>query len=249
MYAPLLALGLAGSLAGTGMQIAGNARAQSSLASERAKEVAQQAGFQRNAQTQVNNSLAQSTEPVAQKQMATGAGDRISAFQALQAAGAPLTAQPGQPATSNKIIGGTPTEQAAARSGSAGNAWSDLQARAQATEGGYGDWETQQGVKNALTSGKLSTIGAESRNAASIYPIEQQVALQSGDQLSGWGQLLQTLGGLSMMGAAVSPSGAAKAAPTGAQMSTMSAGAGPVNAGYAATSPWSTIASQYTRGW
>jgi len=243
MYAPLLIAGLAASLGGTGMQIAGNAKAQSALNATRAQEVQQQAGFQKTAQHTVNDSLAQSTMPVAKQQMASGTADRLTAFQALQAAGAPLTDQSGQPTTTNKVIGGTPTEQAAARAGTAGTAWSNLAANAQATEGGYGDWQTAQNVKNAKATGNLSAIGTQASDAASIYPIEQNVALQKGDQLSGWGQFLQTLGSLSMMGASIAAP-AAPAAMTAAQGSSFMAGAGPVSAGYAAANPWSTIAAQ-----
>jgi hypothetical protein len=217
MYAPLLIAGLLASGAGTGMQIAGNQEAKSALNATRSQEQVQQAGFQKSAQSQVANSLAQSTAPVAQKQMETGANNRMSAFQALQAAGAPLTGQPTQSTTTNKVIGGTPTEQAAARSSNAGNAWSDLQARAQANEGGYGDWQTAQNVKNATTMGNLSAIGTQASDAASIYPLEQNVALQKGDSLGGWGQLLSALGSLSMMGAAVSAPPAAAASAGGNQ--------------------------------
>jgi hypothetical protein len=207
MYAPLLIAGLAATMAGTGMQIAGNMQDKSALSAERARESQQQAGFQSKAQGDVNASLAQSTPAVQQQQSQAGAANRLSMYQGLKSAGAPLTAPTDTP-TSNTIIGG-PSARAATVAGSAGGAWQDLAANAQAREGGRSDWQTQQGVKNAVTMGKLGAIGTEASDAASIYPIEQQVAMQKGDPLNGWGSLLSTLGGLSMMGAAVTAPAAA----------------------------------------
>jgi len=219
MYAPLLIAGLLGTAAGTGMQIAGNAQSQSALNSERAAENRQQTGFQNKAQAEVNSSLAQSTAANEQKQTATGTADRISIYNALQDATAPATKTPGKTSSGNTIVGG-PTAGASRRASGAGTAWSNLAAKSQATEGGYSDWENQQNVKNATTMGNLSVIGTQASNAASIYPLEQQVAMQKGQPLSGWGQLLSTLGSLSMMGASVvgAPAAGASAADTGAGM-------------------------------
>ena len=215
MYAPLLIAGLAATMAGTGMQIAGNMQDKSALASERARETMQQSGFQSKALGDVNASLAQSTPAVAQAQTHGGAANRLTMYQSLKSAGAPLTT-PTPGGTGNKIVGGTPSSNAAAVAGGASNAWQNLAASAQAREGGQSDWQTQQGVKNALTMGKLGAIGTQASDAASIYPIEQQVAMQKGDPLNGWGSLLSTLGGLSMMGAAVSaPAASLNAAGTG----------------------------------
>ena len=211
MYAPLLIAGLAATMAGTGMQIAGNMQDKSALAAERARESQQQAGFQSKALGDVNASLAQSTPAVEQAQSQGGAANRLSMYQGLKSAGAPLTA-PTDTATGNAIVGGSPSSQATAIAGGASNAWQNLAASAQAREGGQSDWQTQQGVKNAATMGKLGAIGSEASNAASIYPLEQQVAMQKGDPLNGWGSLLSTLGGLSMMGAAVMPAAAGAAA-------------------------------------
>ncbi len=190
------------------MQIAGNMQDKSALASERARETMQQSGFQSKALGDVNASLAQSTPAVAQAQQQGGTANRLSMFQALKSAGAPLTAPTTTP-TGNAIIGGGPSAQASTVAGGASNAWQNLMAGAQAREGGMSDWENQQGVKNALTMGKLGAIGTQASDAASIYPIEQQVAMQKGDPLNGWGSLLSMLGGLSMMGAAVSAPAAA----------------------------------------
>ena len=202
MYAPLLIAGLLATAGGTGMQIAGNAQSQSALNAERATEARQQAGFQAKALGNVNASLAQSTAPVEQQQTSAGTANRVSMFNALQNAAVPVTGTPGQTPTKNTIVGG-PTVGASRRAGASGTAWQNLAAKAQATEGGYSDWQNRQDVKNATTMGNLSAIGTQASDAASIYPIEQQVAMQKGQPLSGWGQLLSTLGSLSMMGAAV----------------------------------------------
>ena len=203
--------GSVAALIGMGLQIAGNEKSKEALASERGMEVRQQAEFQSRALGDVNASLAQSTPAVEQAQSQGGAANRLSMYQGLKSAGAPLTA-PTDTATGNAIVGGSPSSRATAIAGGASNAWQNLAASAQAREGGQSDWQTQQGVKNAATMGKLGAIGSEASNAASIYPLEQQVALQKGDQLNGWGQLLSTLGGLSMMGAGSIGSGAGAAA-------------------------------------
>jgi hypothetical protein len=188
---------------------------KSALASERAREQQQRSAFQSEAQGDVNQSLSQSTPAAAQQEQQAGAANRLSMYQGLKSAGAPLTT-PTKTATGNAIIGGSPSTQAATVAGGASNAWPTLAAGAQAREGGQSDWQTQQGVKNAVTMGKLGAIGTQASDAASIYPLEQQVALQKGDQLNGWGQLLSTLGGLSMMGAGSIGSGAASTPSMGA---------------------------------
>ena len=202
MYAPLLIGGLAASLAGTGMQIAGNAQSQNALAKTRGAEAQQQQQFQQKAQAQVNQSLPQSTVGNEQAQINTGAGQRYDAYKALQTAVSPASAPAGASAASDA---NSPTAQAAARSSAAGNGWSDLQARAQGQMGGISDMENQQNIKNALTMGNLGETSAAAGDAASIYPLEQQVALQKGDQLNGWGSLLSSLGSLSMMAGATMP--------------------------------------------
>jgi hypothetical protein len=229
------------------MQIAGNALDKSALAATRAQEYQQQAGFRANAEGDVNASLDQSTPAAAQQQQQAGTANRLSMYQALKSAGAPLTA-PTETATGNSIVGGSPSSRAANVAGGASTAWQNLAASAQAREGGQSDWENQQAVKNAVTMGKLGTIGTQASDAASIYPVEQQVAMQRGDPLNGWGQLLSTLGGLSMMGAAVMPATAA-AVPTAAQMGALNAGLGPVNAAYAATLPANLAPVSATTAW
>lgn len=200
MYAPLLIGGLAATLAGTGMQIAGNQQSKSALSNARAQEVQQQQAFQQKAQAQVNQSLPQSTSQNEQGQINQGAAQRYNAFKQLQSAVSP-NSMPAA-ASSPTADANSPTAQAASRAASTGGAWSDLQAQAQGQMGGIGDMQNQQNIKNALTMGSLGEIGTAAADQASIYPLEQQVALQKGDPLNGWGSLLSSLGSLSMMAGA-----------------------------------------------
>jgi hypothetical protein len=241
MYAPLLIAGLAATMAGTGMQIAGNMQGKSALNAVRSQEAQQQAGFQSKALGDVNASLAQSTPAVQQAQTQGGAANRLSMYQGLKSAGAPLTA-PTETATTNTIVGGSPSARAGAVAGGASNAWQNLAASAQAQEGGQSDWQTQQGVKNALTMGKLGAIGTQASDAASIYPLEQQVALQKGDPLNGWGQLLSTLGSLSMLGAAVSAPAAAVGDQAALANGTESIGTDPLGNPGIFPSGWAALA-------
>jgi hypothetical protein len=72
-------------------------------------------------------------------------------------------------------------------------------AMSQANLGGINDMENQQAIKNANVSGQLGEIGNAAANQASIYPLEQQVALQKGDPWNAWGSLLGSLGSLGML--------------------------------------------------
>jgi hypothetical protein len=199
MYAPLLVAGLASSLAGTGMQIAGNQKSQDALGAERAREVSQQSQFQREAQGRVNQSLSKSTMPEAQGQISGGAANRVTMYDALRKASIPDVGS-ASPATGNA---NSPSARASDQAGSSGNAWGNLVARAQANQGGVNDWENSQNIKNANAMSDLGVIGTKASNAASIYGTQQRVAMEGGQQLSGWGQLASSLGSLAMMGAAI----------------------------------------------
>lgn len=245
MYAPLLALGLLGSVAGTGMQIAGNQEDQSALANARALEQKQQSVFQQKAAGLVNQSLPQSSEPVEQNQINQGGQNRYNAFKALQSSVVPLVAPNTAPATGNKVVTDSPTGAATARSNASGGAFSDLQARSQGQLGGIGDMQNEQNIKNSGVMGQLGEIGTAAGDQASIYPIEQQVALTQGDRLNGWGSLLSSLGSLAMLGGAV---GLGKTAATAASASASASG---IFSGGTAIAPLGTLGSTFVpaNGW
>jgi hypothetical protein len=181
-------------LVGTGLSIAGNAEDQSAMNSARANEVNQQAQLQKQANAAFQNSLAQSTPNTAQQQMQQGAAARTNAWANLQDATAPVASA--LPDTSGSGTSNSPTNSAKQRASVSGNAWNTLTAKAGATEGGYGDWENQQAIKNANASQQLGVINNFSQGDAALLPTELQVASQKGDALGGWGSIVSSLGNL-----------------------------------------------------
>ncbi len=189
---PYIAVGA--SAAGTGLSLAANAQEQSAINAARANEVNQQRALQNQANAIFQNSLAQSTPATAQQQLQQGAAARNSAFQDLQSAITPVASA--LPTANAGANANTPTAGAQQRATSAGDTWNSLLARANATEGSYGDWQNQQAIKNADTAQKLGVINNFSAGDASLLPTELQVASQAGDSLGGWGSILSSLGNL-----------------------------------------------------
>ena len=203
---PYIALGA--SAAGTGLSIAGNEASQSAMNAARANEVNQQAALQKQSNAIFQNSLAQSTPQTAQQQMQQGQAARTNAWQGLQDATTPVasalpTTTSGSTTGSSTTGGGTstgaagtPTSGASARAASAGNSWNTLLANAAAREGSYGDWQNQQAIKNANAAQQLGVVNNFSQGDAALLPTELQVASQAGDSLSGWGNIVSSLGSL-----------------------------------------------------
>ncbi len=242
---PYIALGA--SAAGTGLSIAGNEASQSAMNAARANEVNQQAALQKQSNAIFANSLAQSTPKTAQQQMQQGQAARTNAWQGLQDATTPVaSALPtATGSTAGSSPGGgtstgssaTPIGGATRRAASAGNSWNTLLANAAAREGSYGDWQNQQAIKNANAAQQLGVVNNFSQGDAALLPTELQVASQAGDSLSGWGNIVSSLGSLAgyanksgIFGSAT-PAGPAN----GAQMDALVSGYGPVNASSAAS--------------
>jgi hypothetical protein len=179
---PLAALGAIATIGGTALSIAGNAKEQSAINAARNTETAQQSDIQRQANNITAGSIAASTPQVAQQQMQQGQANRMALTQDLQAAAAP--GEQALPATG----GGS------ARTQAAGNVWQNLVEGNQAKAGSYSDWENQQAIKNAQASQKLGILNNFSAGDASLLPVEEQVASQKGDALSGWGSIMSGLG-------------------------------------------------------
>ena len=232
---PLAAL--LATVVGTGLQMAGNAKAQSAMTAARANEVGQQAQLQGQSNAIFKKSLAGSSPATAAQEMQQGQAQRNTAWQNLQSATAPVASA--LPATSDP---NSPTAKASARANSAANTWNTLNANAAAKEGSYGDWQNQQAIKNANAAQQLGVINNFSAGDASLLPTELQVASQAGDKLSGWGSVVSMLGNLSGLASKAGTFGTSTpAAPQGNLSWANPTGSAPVvdNTGGAAT--WANV--------
>lgn len=246
MAYPLLLAGLALTAAGTGMNMAANAGTQSAVANAVAAEQARQKGFQQAANTVAQKSIAASTEPIAQDQIAQGAQARMNAYTQLAAKvpAASTVALPGQTKPGG-AVDTDPTGRAQAEAAATANAWSNAVGGAQARLGGYEDWGLKQNIKNRQASEQIGVQANLSKGSASVLPFEVAAAQHSNDELSGWGQLVSALGSVAMMGAA-SGMGAplaqtASPAITAPAWAVQGSGVGTVAVGSEAANPWAGI--------
>lgn len=189
LAAALPAIAAIGTVAGTGLSVAGNIKDQNAMNAARASEASKQAALQKQSNAIFQDSLAKSSPNSAQQQMEAGQTARQNAWQTLQDATTPTASA--LPTTS-----GTATKGAAQRAAGAAGTWNALNANAAAREGSYGDWENQQAIKNADASQKLGVVNNFSQSDAALLPTELQVASQAGDGLSGWGSIVSSLGNL-----------------------------------------------------
>lgn len=223
------------------MQILGNNQSQNAMNQARSTENAQQAALQAKQNAIVQKSISGSTPATAQQQMSTGAAARNTAWNNLQNATTPIASA--LPTSTDN----SPTGNAQRRSTSAGNAFNTLTANAAAKEGSYGDWQTQQGIKNADTAQKLAVNNNFSTGDANLLPLEMQVASQKGSKLTNWGSIVSSIGNLAGIASATGAFGAARALPSAAAVGDFEAGEGPVSNAFAATTPaWSTAAAGAT---
>lgn len=182
----------AATLAGTGLSIASQQKAKSAMSKVRSDYAQQQSDLQRRA-TPIyeKNRLASSPESV-NAQLAKGAAERGALVDALQQSSQPIASA--LPATDDAN---------SRRTATAGNAWRNLVTGAGNELGSYGDWNTNQNVGNIDTNSKLGVINNEAQANARLFPTELGVASEKGDKLSGWGQLVSSLGTIAGMSAAV----------------------------------------------
>jgi len=201
----LMIAGLAASVAGTGMGIAGNAEAQSAMNAARSSEVQKEKEFQQQGNQVFNKSLSTSGADAAKNTAAAGAAQRQNAFTALSQVAQPIAGAP-LPSDQNPnpiVNGNDPTEQANSLAKTRGNAFTTLTSNAQSQEGGLQDWQARQSVNDAEANRQLSVIGDKARGSAALLPLEMQVAGTKGDALSGWGQLFSALGSVAGTAGAV----------------------------------------------
>jgi hypothetical protein len=207
----LLIAGLAATAAGTGMGAAANAQAQSQMNSVRSAEVKRESDLQNQANSVFQKSLSTAGADTAKKQVASGAAQRQSVYNALKQVAQPTAgaALPSDDAGANPVVTSDGATQTARRTASTrGNAWGNLTSGAAAQEGGYQDQQTDQALENADANRQIGVIGSKARGWAGIMPTEMEVASHSGDALAGWGQLVSALGSVAGVGGAMGYGGA-----------------------------------------
>ena len=187
-----LALTIAGvglPLVSAGLSMAGNAVAQKQMNATRAQAVAKNASLARESNAVFKTSLSKSGADTAAQQVDAGAAQRGTIWNALQQASQPVASALPATASNAKTVQGS----------SGADAWNKLTSKAQAKEGGYSDWQTQQAVKNAEADRQQSMINNFARADASLLPTELQVASAAGDKLGAWGSIVGSLGTLAGM--------------------------------------------------
>jgi hypothetical protein len=101
---------------------------------------------------------------------------------------------------------------------SKGKARLQSQLGAKATLAGLGDVLSQSAIQNQRTLNAQTTLGGFMRGSSAILPMELQNASHAGDNLSGIGSTLSSLGGLGFSGVSAYAAGhpsVTKAVPTG----------------------------------
>jgi hypothetical protein len=196
--AEVLALvALAGTAAGTGLQMdaASNVRDQENKATS--AELLRQKGYQKQATGEFEKSLAQSGPEVAQGQIDTGAANRLAEMNKVAAV--PLN-------TGSPLDLGTPNPVQSAQSA----ALLSQQAQAKAKLGGYSDYDLAQWIKNLRAQQQLGMYSQFARQSQQVLPYELQDAARSGATESSVGGLVSQLG---MLAGLAGASGIGKAAP------------------------------------
>jgi hypothetical protein len=194
---PLLAVGLLGGAVGTGLEVAGNIADKNAINSAEASTYGTLNQDQQKATAVMQQQEANQGAGVANNDIQSGAAQRNALSQVLQQAAQPASGTPLPASTADTAVRG-----ATARTGNAGNAWSNIVNKAQDVQGGYGDWQTALNLGNQNTNQQLGVINTEARGTAGLLPLEVQAASHAGDALSGWGSIVSALGQVASLGAA-----------------------------------------------
>lgn len=148
-------------------------------------ELARQGGFQRQAWSVVDPSIAGSSADVATKEIQSGADKALTGYKDVNAV-------PDTFDTSRGILQETPGY---------GNAWASLMAATRAPEQGYSELALQQMIKNLRAAQSLGVISQLARSSAQALPLEESQAQHSWDWLSALGSDISSVGGSGAGGA------------------------------------------------
>ncbi len=230
---PLAIAAIALTAGGTALTLAGNEKAKGAINAARGQYTTQQGALSRRNAAIAKKSIDASGADAANKEIAAGQQARMSVWDDLQKSTVPVASA--LPATT--MTG--KTGQTSARAGGAAATWNKLNATAAAREGGYNDWQTKQAIKNSRADQDIAVNNDFAGGNSRLLNTEMGVATQAGDQLSGWGNIVSTIGNLTGM---LSSFGSKTAGVTGTQGEAAPAFTGTPGqweAGEAPTANWS----------
>lgn len=184
---------LALSAAGTGTSIYAQGQANKRSEDAAQAELVRQKGFQKGATNAFQQSLAQGTPEVAQKQIDEGALKAQQQYAAL--AQIPLSVAPTEK-TNDEVV------QQGAQSGQLAQ-----QALSRAKLQGYSTWDLDQWIKNLRAMQQQNMYSSFARGSEQVLPLELQQAQRSMDRTKALGQGLSMAGSLAgLYGAMAAPS-------------------------------------------
>ena len=171
------------SLAGTAASVAGAQQSKRNMNNVLTQNMNQQNELQKASQPIVQKAISQSGAGAAQQALGSGAAQARKSYEQVQ--GTQLSnAQNPTKSLSTGSIANDPYLKGQMALGN--------QQAAQMQ--GWNQFQLDQAINDLVAKGQLSTIAAQSRNAASTLPLQLQGAQQSGESLYSIGQLGQTLG-------------------------------------------------------
>lgn len=171
------------SLAGTAASVAGAQQSKRNMNNVLTQNLNQQNALQKQAQPIVANAISKSGAGAAQQSLGSGIAQATKNYEQTQ--GTQLS-----------------NVQNPVHSLSTGSISNDPFVKGQNTLGnqqaaqlqGWNQFQTDQAINDLVARGQLSTVAAQSQNAASTLPLQLQGAQNSGESLYAIGQLGQTLG-------------------------------------------------------
>lgn len=209
MCEPLTIASLVATAAGTGLSLAGQAKAQSATNDAISAEQARQQALDSQSNASFQDILGQMGASDQKQLLDQSAAERVTNFQNA------LAGDPSQPAGAASLNAGAPKviqgEVGKALS-KAGRRSSGIQARG-AKLGGEGDVSSFRNILFGDLSRRLGTTAGFKAGSSGVLPLELQDARSKGGTLRGFGDILNAVGMVSGLGAiAGAPSGAANAA-------------------------------------
>jgi len=175
------------SVAGTGMQMAAQAKSQRAQGAAKAAELKRQSALQKKAMA-----------IVAEQTQAAGADKAVPAINAASdarvAAYNRITAPAQQPTQTVSRSVSTPMAAATANQANISNAWNNIIGAAQAKAGGFQDWGLARNIAQQRGSQAIGLIGRNARGSAEASGAEQFAASHAGDGLAAGGQIVGLVG-------------------------------------------------------
>lgn len=219
----ILLASIAATVGGTAASVAGQEKAKRAMNNATNLELMRQRGIQDKSSAEFAQSLAQSLQPVANKQMQEGETEKLQGYEQAQAV--PINVG------NQQLVGG---QNAALNLQD--NAQRSLSNRSRAKLGSYEKWQLDQAIKNLRSAQQQSLFNQEAQRSQAVHSLELQDASHRGDSLKALGTGLGAVGALLSLGSLAGVgAGGASSALTTPQLAAFNTGFGPVSAGYASS--------------